>query len=119
MLASYSLIAQQAGTPRLNPSFSNASVFNVDSASLGIDQNTKQSFQVYPNPVKDILNINPSYNDLIKVISIYNISGKEIYTAVLNKSDKTLLKLPDISSGVYLLNIETNYGITLGKFIKY
>ncbi|MCT4628919.1 T9SS type A sorting domain-containing protein [Winogradskyella sp.] len=72
-------------------------------AQLSVEDNQLDSFSVYPNPVKDFLNIK-SANDIDSII-VYNLLGKQ--TAIFN-SDEILnsrINLENLSQGLYLVKI--------------
>lgn len=77
-----------------NPTVNTLSVRALDTSNLS----------VYPNPVKDILNIN--INDIeINSISIYNTLGKQVFqTQVLEES----IDVSSFAKGLYLVNIISN-----------
>jgi len=88
----------------------------VYQAAVGINQitkNTKQSF-IYPNPAKNLLNIN--YNGF-KKIEILDLNGKIIKS--ISTSDKTI-SVSDINTGEYIINIYSgeNKLITTEKLLK-
>lgn len=71
---------------------------------------------VYPNPAKDILNVNVS-NDRIRNLLIYDLAGQAVY----NLSDlhgQSQINIGHLSNGIYLLKVETDSGISIAKFIK-
>ena len=43
------------------------------------NSNIDASISVFPNPVKEVLTINTDAT--LKAVSVFNISGKEVYTA--------------------------------------
>jgi hypothetical protein len=70
---------------------------------------------VYPNPATDNLYVGlESTEVVIEQLDIYNLQGQCVKTA-LNSSQ---ISTSDIASGMYLLRIITNKGITTHKFIK-
>ncbi|AZA89592.1 Por secretion system C-terminal sorting domain [Chryseobacterium nakagawai] len=71
-----------------------------------------KALTVYPNPAVDIIKINTS--DRIKRIEVYDLTGKKI-NITLN-GDK--IDVRELSSGTYLLNIETEGQNFTKKFIK-
>jgi len=91
--------------------------YAVKAATVGTlavsDVNNTKSVQVYPNPVKDILNVsnvaaNASYE-------IFNSAGQIVSRGTLDSSRATVNKLV---KGVYFINIE-NAGTTIKtKFVK-
>jgi len=74
--------------------------------------------KVYPNPVKDVLNINVGSHQ-IKNVNIYDVNGRLILENNINHhSSNVQLKISQINSGIYLLSIETNNGILYKRLIK-
>ena len=57
---------------------------------------------VYPNPVNDVLNI--TSEDLIQSVRILTLSGTVVKTFNVNQSTFQT-KVPELSSGVYMLEI--------------
>lgn len=82
---------------------------------MNVSDLSKNSLNVYPNPVKDILNI--SDNKEISNISIYDLSGKKVYTQkAINKQVK--INLAHLSTGVYLVKANVNGEIKTFKIVK-
>jgi hypothetical protein len=77
--------------------------FTIQGNSLSLSKNNKPSFSVYPNPTKEILNIDI---DDYKSSELFNISGQSIL-----KTDEKSLDLSKFNRGVYFLTIETINGI--------
>ena len=71
------------------------------------DYSVWNQVQVYPNPVSDQLNISlpddPSINTLI--LSISDITGKEVYNETLNPSDRRYSMTPEFGKGVYFISL--------------
>lgn len=63
---------------------------------------------IYPNPVKDILNIQPSKDIQIKGIELLDIRGKVIKEF---RNNEMALNFGSISKGKYVLKLTTNRGI--------
>lgn len=99
-------------------------VFYVDDLSfiynpLNInDISEKTTFKIYPNPVKDNLNIF-TYSNEETFIKIYNIVGEIILEAPMNM-DLTTVSASDLSAGLFFYQILNKNGNILdaGKFIK-
>ncbi|SHK52705.1 peptide-N-glycosidase F-related protein [Epilithonimonas mollis] len=66
---------------------------------LGTNETEVKKSSVYPNPVKDIINI--SSNSKVSKVGIYNIDGKMVSEANSDKID-----LSKFSSGIYLMKID-------------
>jgi sugar lactone lactonase YvrE len=75
---------------------------------------------IYPNPVNNALFI--SINQPIDGnITILNVLGQEVYTDTFNSSNNNPIKqiqLSGLSSGVYILKIESNGQTLVKKFVK-
>jgi len=74
---------------------------------------TTEWLNVYPNPAKNILNINSLMQ--IKNLCIYNIYGKPLKTLTLKQSNYDISFLPP---GIYLLHIESDKGKYIKRFLK-
>jgi hypothetical protein len=74
-----------------------------------------ENLRIYPNPVRDILRIESQ--SVIKTISLSDIYGRLIS---VNKPNSEFfdLNVSHLSSGIYLIIIETNYKTITRKIIK-
>jgi hypothetical protein len=72
-------------------------------------------FTLYPNPVKDVLNL--QFKDKVKInsIEIYNTLG-QIVLAVPNAISS--VDVSGLQSGNYFVKVNTNLGVSNTKFIK-
>lgn len=70
---------------------------------------------LFPNPVKDILNISLSENTSIEKYAIYDLLGKKV---ISKNTVENFINVSELSSGVYMLKVVTNEGIITNKFIK-
>ena len=73
-------------------------------------------FSVFPNPSKESLNIiSKQANSEIYELEFYHINGNLIYAKQF--SDKIVLPLESLSSGIYFLKLETNNKVLSKKII--
>ena len=72
-------------------------------------------FTLYPNPAKDILNLQSKNNISINSIEIYNTLG-QIVLAFPNAHSK--VDVSKLKTGNYYIKVNTNLGISNTKFIK-
>jgi hypothetical protein len=84
---------------------------NVESI-LSIDDNIKNSFIIYPNPVVDKLFFKGLSNQT--KISIYTLLGKLMIT----KRTENDIDVKKLKSGIYIIKITDSKGETVRKFIK-
>lgn len=86
-----------------------------DDPVLGYSDNTLKGFKSYPNPVKDVLNIESK--DVIDAISIYNILGQE----VINKKFNTLnasIEMNSLDKGIYMVKVLSNEKTNVLRVLK-
>lgn len=87
--------------------------------AIGIQENEwKDQLTIYPNPANSILNIR-SENYLGKsVVSITDILGKTIMETKTNDLYQTSINIEHLNSSVYFLNINSEKGSIVKKFVK-
>ena len=91
-------------------------VFSGD--QLGIDDNEINGVDIhYSNDTESIVVINPTFKE-IKSIAMLNILGQTIYSVDYNSnSDHTEYKVSNLSTGTYILQINTNNGTVSKKVL--
>ncbi|MRX69886.1 conserved repeat domain-containing protein/Por secretion system C-terminal sorting domain-containing protein [Flavobacterium resistens] len=77
-----------------------------------------QYFNIYPNPVKDTLNINTKKETEKQAMYVYDMLG-QLVIAVPHAENISNIDVSRLQAGNYILKIKTNSGITAVKFIKY
>lgn len=76
--------------------------------NLGVaDITNDKNIIIYPNPVNDILHIQPKNGIELEEVAIYNIQGRQLLTT---KENPEKLDLSNLNSGVYLIKIKTKQG---------
>ncbi|MCF6351828.1 MAG: T9SS type A sorting domain-containing protein [Cyclobacteriaceae bacterium] len=83
--------------------------------ALNINEVVDNKFQIYPNPVKDILTID-NKGELIKNCKIYNTIGQVVQSS--SSFDESKIDISHLKSGVYFLKVVMNQKETTVKFIK-
>nr|WP_319265701.1 C10 family peptidase [uncultured Draconibacterium sp.] len=73
---------------------------------------------IYPNPVKNVLTINSSATLKIRLLKIYDSSGKLALELPLNQLESMNLDLSHLKTGFYFLLIETEKDRYSTKLIK-
>ena len=85
----------------------------------GIEE-IKTSFNIYPNPVDDILYIETNEN--INEIVIYDVRGCRVSKSTANSqwpmANSLQLSVSSLKPGIYFINIITEKGNITKKFIK-
>lgn len=87
-----------------------------NSAVLGVDLvQLETNIQIYPNPAKDILNIQNNSQAQINRITFYDILGK----TVLRKENPTSkISLERLNFGIHLVKIDTDKGVIHKTILK-
>ena len=93
----------------------NVFVDNIEIANspVDIEEVDENGLAIFPNPVKDVLNIN--YDKAISQIDVYDVNGKLVKTFTTVGSS---INVSDLSDGVYMLNIQTEEGLVVRKIVK-
>ncbi|WP_432412999.1 T9SS type A sorting domain-containing protein [Rasiella sp. SM2506] len=82
---------------------------------LGSDDFSTSNFSVYPNPVKDRLNIQTT--NTVDAVTVYDVLGKVVLTATPGAVSPSI-DMSTLSSGAYLVNITMNGSSKTVKVIK-
>ena len=90
--------------------FSNA--LTAINTTMGVENIKKSTINIYPNPVKSILNIKT--DDKIKTIELYDEIGRK----VKNLSKSNVINLENLSKGIYYLKIQSEKSSSVEKIIK-
>ena len=89
----------------------------VTSSTAGISENKLLSFEMYPNPVSDKLNIQlPSGSEKAEV-SIFDYTGRLVSSKTISSND-TSIDVQSISNGIYIIRVASNTKIGVQRFIK-
>jgi len=86
---------------------------------LGVgDFENKIVFNISPNPVTSILNIQLSKNIIDGNIKVFDILGKQILTKELNPNNLTRINVSNLSNGMYLVKVTSGENTQTKRFIK-
>lgn len=86
------------------------------SSVLSTEDFKASKFIVSPNPVKDLLTIANEFQT-IQNVEVYDLNGRQV-KAINNDATNLQISLGNLSSGVYLLKIQTPQGVSTQKIIK-
>ena len=73
---------------------------SVDNALLSADE-----FSLYPNPAHSLISVKATKD--LKLIRIYNAMGMMVYENQAAMTDKVTIALPQLSSGIYFVELHT------------
>ncbi|WP_181368953.1 T9SS type A sorting domain-containing protein [Flavobacterium pallidum] len=98
------------------PVVTNTAVTTV-ALPLGIDDENTFGFVLYPNPVKDVLNISSKLNANIDSIEINNMLGQEVMKVLPANGDYGI-DVSRLPIGSYIIKVTSGNGSWTSKFIK-
>ncbi|WP_271392345.1 T9SS type A sorting domain-containing protein [Aequorivita sinensis] len=79
----------------------------------------QNKFQIFPNPVNEVLVLNGTKNIGRLKTQVYSTEGKILNTQHIDFNKQTSIDVSNLSSGIYFLNIEDQSGrVEVKKFIK-
>jgi len=87
------------------------------SVSLGISENNLLSFEMYPNPVSDLLNIQLPTSTEKAEVSVFDYTGRLVSSKTISSND-TAIDVQKISKGIYMIRVAANNKIGVQRFIK-
>lgn len=82
----------------------------------GLKTNSLVKYSVFPNPTESLLTFQTNQEDIIKSISVTDISGKTILN--ITNIQRNTLDVSSLENGVYFLRIFSADGLGIVKFVK-
>ncbi|RYY45361.1 MAG: T9SS type A sorting domain-containing protein [Chitinophagaceae bacterium] len=82
---------------------------------LSIDDLVKSNFKLYPNPVKDVLNLSNTQN--ITSVEVFNMLGQQVITKRVNATQGQV-DMSNLATGTYLVKVATDNQTKTVKVIK-
>jgi len=82
---------------------------------LNTDSFDNNNFMVYPNPVKDVLNL--SYTSEISTVRVMNMLGQEVISRKLNSANAQV-DMSQLSAGTYIVNVTIGDTVKTIKVVK-
>lgn len=92
--------------------------FKVTTTGLGVNDAFARKFSAYPNPANNVVNISNNDNITLTNVAINDINGRTVKTMKVNNLSEVQMDVTELSAGVYFMNIDTDSGIAVKKFIK-
>lgn len=90
---------------------SNGIIYKIIDSSLSNSEFEKNGFSLYPNPAKNSFSVKSGTSELIKTVLVYDLSGKMLLSKkVIISNNETTISTENLTSGIYLVTIETTNG---------
>jgi hypothetical protein len=90
-------------------------------STVGLDENTMIQASIYPNPSEGNFTITmSSLRKAEAVVSVRNMMGELVYAETIDLDSKRIsktLNLNHLSSGNYILSVESNDGLTIKRIV--
>jgi len=86
-------------------------VYDLSSLLL-LDNFVLESFNLYPNPASDVLNIKLNHDLILETVTLFNNLGQ-----IVKASNEYTLNVDDLTPGVYFVEVKTNQGKATKKVI--
>lgn len=83
--------------------------------SLGTEEINLTNLIVYPNPVKDVLNV--SFDKEITSVTIYNLLGQQVMAKSINANEDSI-DVSNLGSGTYFVKVAAENKVKTLKIIK-
>lgn len=84
---------------------------------VGIEELNQTNFHIYPNPFKNTIQVVSKNGEMINRVELYNSIGAIIYFDYIN-SNRAILNLEKISSGLYVIKVHSENGMETKTLIK-
>ncbi len=92
--------------------------YGLNYESVGLAENeVKETVKAYPNPVSDILVVNPQSNEQV-TISLYDLEGRKLNQFTSSSGERIKIPMSNYRSGVYFLRIDNGVSVQTKKIIK-
>ncbi|AWA31170.1 hypothetical protein HYN48_14300 [Flavobacterium magnum] len=89
--------------------------FSIVCPTLGVEDSAFESLSVYPNPVKNILNLSGTRN--ISGVSVFNMLGQQMMAKVVN-SNESQIDMTHLASGTYFVKVSAENQVKTIKVVK-
>ena len=90
----------------------------VPVVTVGVNAVLSNSFNLYPNPAKNVVNITNNENMFVKEVAVYDTTGKLISTQSFTNEAEIQLNVEHLASGTYMLHLQTTEGTAVKKLVK-
>ncbi len=91
--------------------------FSVDTTDLATNESFSQNFEVFPNPVSNIINVISKNNNAINELTISDVNGRVVKT-IKNEDLDSEINIEELKSGIYFLKAISNSGSSTSKILK-
>lgn len=87
----------------------------LDNDAIGINFDKNVNAHIYPNPTKDIINVES--NEMIQNVQILNIVGQVVFTSDKVNANEKAINVSSLPAGVYNVIINTENGKAVKRLV--
>ncbi len=92
--------------------------FKVTSSNLKTASFFSNKFSTYPNPANNTVTVSNDENLLVTDVNITDINGRTVKNMKVNNLSEVEMNVAELTAGVYFMNVTTDAGKAVKKFIK-
>ncbi|WP_431159335.1 T9SS type A sorting domain-containing protein, partial [Winogradskyella poriferorum] len=100
-------VADLSGCFDLSNPISVTRLTGIDCDALSVDDvNFAFDFNLYPNPARDVINLEFNTNNAVDLqIRVFDMLGKQVLQSTSVQQDRMTLDISDLSLGTYFINV--------------
>ena len=95
----------------------NISATNI-APTVSVKEFISDKFNVFPNPVADIVTITNNENIGIEKVEVYDVAGGQVQSKLYSGAHEIQFNTTNLATGTYFLHIKTNQGTAVKKIVK-
>jgi len=103
------------------PIVATATSLRLDTVSLTSVLSTNDflssNFNIFPNPVKNVINFFNDTNALVSLVEMTDLNGRVIKSLKVNATEGQI-SVSDLATGMYMMKITTDQGVVNKKILK-
>jgi hypothetical protein len=92
------------------------SLFQANVDHTAVNNYSSSELKMYPNPVSDVLTISKVNRN--STISIYSLTGQKVMKVMPGQQEDAKISLRKLQPGTYIIQMTSDKGTSIGKFIK-
>ncbi|GGB66148.1 hypothetical protein GCM10007424_02630 [Flavobacterium suaedae] len=93
----------------------NISLMDTPAGTANIENS---QFTVFPNPANNVVNIVNANNILVNAVEVVDLNGRTVKSVKFDGVSEAQINISELSSGVYMMNINTDNGSVIKKIVK-
>lgn len=90
----------------------------VAGGTAGLNENLASKFSVFPNPANNVINISNAENILVDGVEIVDLNGRTVKSVKYDGVATAEINISELSSGLYMMNVSSDKGMTTKKIMK-